>query len=79
MFSIFATLPIIDMKEMGIGLAAAVLIDATLVRAVLLPATMMLLGDRNWYLPSWLGWLPRLEHEPAPATTAATGTAPVTA
>ena len=67
-FSIFATLPIIDMKEMGIGLAAAVLIDATLVRAVLLPATMKLLGDRNWYLPSWLGWLPRLEHEPSPAT-----------
>jgi RND superfamily putative drug exporter len=63
-FSIFATLPIIDMKEMGIGLAVAVLIDATIVRAVLLPATMKLLGDWNWYLPSWLGWLPRLEHEP---------------
>jgi uncharacterized membrane protein YdfJ with MMPL/SSD domain len=63
-FSIFATLPIIDMKEMGIGLAAAVLIDATLVRAVLLPATMRLLGDWNWYLPRWLEWLPKLEHEP---------------
>jgi uncharacterized membrane protein YdfJ with MMPL/SSD domain len=49
---------------MGIGLAAAVLIDATIVRAVLLPATMKLLGDWNWYLPSWLEWLPRLEHEP---------------
>ena len=61
-FSIFATLPIIDMKELGIGLAAAVLIDATIVRAVLLPATMKLLGDWNWYLPSWLEWLPRLEH-----------------
>jgi uncharacterized membrane protein YdfJ with MMPL/SSD domain len=61
-FSIFATLPILDMKEMGIGLAAAVLIDATIVRAVLLPATMKLLGDWNWYLPRWLGWLPRLEH-----------------
>jgi hypothetical protein len=47
------------MKEMGIGLAAAVLIDATIVRAVLLPATMKLLGDWNWYLPSWLGWPPR--------------------
>jgi uncharacterized membrane protein YdfJ with MMPL/SSD domain len=71
-FLVFVTLPIIDMKEMGIGLAAAVLIDATLVRAVLLPATMKLLGDWNWYLPNWLGWLPRLEHdrsgEPAPAT-----------
>jgi uncharacterized membrane protein YdfJ with MMPL/SSD domain len=60
-FSIFATLPIVDMKEMGIGLAAAVLIDATIVRAVLLPATMKLLGDWNWYLPSWLGWLPKIE------------------
>ena len=65
-FSVFALLPVIDMKEMGIGLAAAVLIDATLIRAVLLPATMKLLGDRNWYLPSWLEWLPRLEQEPAP-------------
>jgi uncharacterized membrane protein YdfJ with MMPL/SSD domain len=63
-FAIFATLPILDMKEMGIGLAAAVLIDATIVRAVLLPATMKLLGDWNWYLPRWLEWLPRLEHEP---------------
>ena len=60
-FSIFATLPIIDMKEMGIGLAAAVLIDATIVRGVLLPASMKLLGDWNWYLPRWLHWLPRLE------------------
>jgi uncharacterized membrane protein YdfJ with MMPL/SSD domain len=65
-FSIFATLPILDMKEMGIGLAAAVLIDATIVRAVLLPATMKLLGDWNWYLPKWLDWLPRLEHEARP-------------
>ena len=61
-FSIFATLPILDMKEMGIGLATAVLIDATLVRALLLPATMKLLGDWNWYLPNWLAWLPRLDH-----------------
>src|SRR5947207_1435071 len=73
-FSIFATLPIIDMKEMGIGLAAAVLIDATIVRAMLLPATMKLLGDWNWYLPRWLEWLPRVEAhgeriagQPAPA------------
>ena len=75
-FSVFALLPVIDMKEMGIGLAAAILIDATLVRAVLLPATMKLLGDRNWYLPRWLEWLPRLEHETprapeAPAPSAA--------
>ena len=65
-FAIFASLPIIDFKEMGIGLAAAVLIDATIVRAVLLPASMKLLGDRNWYLPSWLEWLPRLEHGDRP-------------
>ena len=71
-FAVFATLPLIDMKEMGIGLAAAVLIDATIVRAVLLPATMKLLGERNWYLPKWLGWLPRLEHEPAPQVAPAT-------
>jgi uncharacterized membrane protein YdfJ with MMPL/SSD domain len=60
--------------EMGAGLAAAVLIDATIVRGVLLPATMKLLGDRNWYLPKWLRRLPALEHhfepalEPVPAT-----------
>jgi uncharacterized membrane protein YdfJ with MMPL/SSD domain len=63
-FAVFALMPILDMKEMGIGLAVAVLIDATIVRAVLLPATMKLLGDWNWYLPRWLEWLPRLDHEP---------------
>jgi uncharacterized membrane protein YdfJ with MMPL/SSD domain len=67
-FLVFATLPIIDMKEMGVGLAAAVLIDATIVRAVLLPAVMKLLGDRNWYLPSWLEWLPRFSQEPETET-----------
>jgi uncharacterized membrane protein YdfJ with MMPL/SSD domain len=66
-FAVFVTLPLVDLKEMGLGLAVAVLIDATIVRAVLLPATMKLLGDANWYLPSWLQWLPRLEHERAPA------------
>jgi RND superfamily putative drug exporter len=69
-FSVFALLPVIDMKEMGLGLAAAVLIDATLIRAVLLPATMKLLGDRNWYLPKWLEWLPHLEHDEAPEAPA---------
>ena len=53
-FSIFATLSFIDMKQFGVGLAAAVLIDATLVRGVLLPAAMKLLGDWNWYLPQRL-------------------------
>jgi uncharacterized membrane protein YdfJ with MMPL/SSD domain len=68
-FSIFATLSMIDMKEMGIGLAVAVLIDATIVRAILLPAAMKLLGERNWYLPSSLAWLPRMRHsDPEPAS-----------
>jgi uncharacterized membrane protein YdfJ with MMPL/SSD domain len=62
-FSIFAALSMLFFKQFGVGLAAAILIDATLVRAVLLPATMKLLGERNWYLPSWLQWLPRLEPE----------------
>jgi uncharacterized membrane protein YdfJ with MMPL/SSD domain len=48
---------------MGVGLAAAVLIDATIVRGVLLPAFMKVLGDWNWYLPRWLEWIPRLDHE----------------
>jgi uncharacterized membrane protein YdfJ with MMPL/SSD domain/pimeloyl-ACP methyl ester carboxylesterase len=60
-FSIFATLSTPFFKQFGIGLAAAILIDATIVRAVLLPASMKLLGNWNWYLPSWLEWLPRLE------------------
>ncbi|HEY6144813.1 MAG TPA: MMPL family transporter [Solirubrobacterales bacterium] len=64
-FSVFATLSILDMKEMGVGLAVAVLIDATIVRAIMLPAAMKLLGERNWYLPSFLSWLPRLR-EPEP-------------
>jgi RND superfamily putative drug exporter len=68
-FAIFATLGMIDFKMMGVGLAVAVLIDATIVRAVLLPATMKLLGDWNWYLPSWLEWLPRLGSQPPPTPT----------
>jgi len=66
-FAIFATLGWIDFKMMGVGLAVAVLLDATIVRAVLLPATMKLLGDWNWYLPGWLEWLPRVSPE-EPAT-----------
>jgi uncharacterized membrane protein YdfJ with MMPL/SSD domain len=62
-FAVFATGSIILLQQLGIGLAAAILIDATIVRAVLLPASMMLLGDRNWYLPKWLEWLPHLEHD----------------
>jgi RND superfamily putative drug exporter len=76
-FSIFAVLSMLFFKQFGVGLAVAILIDATIVRAVLLPATMKLLGEWNWYLPRWLEWLPRLEHrepetvpdvEPAPTS-----------
>jgi len=57
-FSILASLSIVQLKMIGIGLAAAVLIDATVVRGILLPAALALLGDRSWYLPRWLKWLP---------------------
>ena len=66
-FAIFATLGALEFKQLGVGLAVAILIDATVVRAVLLPATMKLLGDANWYLPKRLEWLPRVAHEPARA------------
>src|SRR6266511_2675780 len=68
-FAVFGTLSMPFFKQFGVGLAAAILIDATIVRAVLLPATMKLLGDWNWYLPKWLEWLPqseRREPEAAP-------------
>jgi uncharacterized membrane protein YdfJ with MMPL/SSD domain len=61
-FAVFASLSLLFFKQFGVGLAAAILIDATIVRGVLLPATMKLLGSRNWYLPSWLEWLPHFEH-----------------
>jgi RND superfamily putative drug exporter len=73
-FAIFATLSYLDFKMMGVGLATAILVDATVVRAVLLPATMKLLGDWNWYLPRWLEWLPSLGHE---ASVGAAGPATV--
>jgi RND superfamily putative drug exporter len=57
-FSLFATLSGIDVKMLGVGLSVAVLVDATLVRGVILPAVLALLGERAWYLPRWLGWLP---------------------
>ncbi|GHH61100.1 membrane protein [Kitasatospora indigofera] len=83
-FGVFGTLSMQSMKQMGVGLAVAVLIDATIIRGVLLPAVMSLLGERNWYLPRWLGWLPDFSHtEPAPladraAAAAATGPEPET-
>jgi RND superfamily putative drug exporter len=65
-FAIFGTLSMQSMKQMGVGLAAAVLIDATIIRGVLLPAVMALLGERNWYLPTWLNRLPDLTHDESP-------------
>ena len=62
-FCIFGALQAMLFKQFGVGLAAAILIDATIIRGVLLPASMKLLGEWNWYLPKWLEWLPRLEHE----------------
>jgi uncharacterized membrane protein YdfJ with MMPL/SSD domain len=74
-FLVFVTLSFIDLKEMGVGLAVAVLIDATIVRGVLLPATMKVLGDWNWYLPKWLEWIPHvgIEDDSALPEPTATG------
>jgi len=59
-FSIFAFMRLMGMKQFGLGLGVAVLIDATVIRSILLPASMKLLGDWNWYLPSWLEWIPKV-------------------
>ena len=67
-FAIFATLSQVSIKQAGVGLGVAVLVDATVVRAILLPAVMTLLGERNWYLPRWLQWLPQASHEQAPTS-----------
>ncbi|MBO1414770.1 MMPL family transporter [Streptomyces sp. FH025] len=70
--AVFTTMPEVSMKEAGLGLSAAVLIDAAVVRTVLLPASMKLLGDRSWYVPRWLGWLPVPAGESGPAGPAGT-------
>ena len=62
-FGAFALGDLVHLQQMGFGLAIAVFIDATLIRSILVPASMELLGDRNWYLPSWLQWLPRVNIE----------------
>jgi len=59
-FAIFGTLRLIMMKQLGVGLGVAVLIDATVIRGVMLPAAMKLLGEWNWYMPRWLEWVPSL-------------------
>jgi RND superfamily putative drug exporter len=76
-FSVFITLTFIDFKEMGVGLAVAVLIDATIIRGVLLPASMQVLGDWNWYLPRWLEWLPQRRRSNLPVPEPEAPVAPV--
>ncbi|WP_204328093.1 MMPL family transporter [Streptomyces aureoverticillatus] len=72
-FAVFGTLSMQDMQQMGVGLGVAVLLDATLVRMVLLPSVMSLLGERNWHTPRYLRWLPRISHDAsAPAPVAPT-------
>jgi putative drug exporter of the RND superfamily len=64
-FSTFATLSVISMRQLGVGLAVAIFLDATIVRGLLVPAVMSLLGERNWYLPRWLDRrLPQVTSEP---------------
>jgi uncharacterized membrane protein YdfJ with MMPL/SSD domain len=69
-FAGFAAGELVMFQQMGFGVAVALLIDATIIRSVLLPATMHLLGRWNWYLPHWLDWLPRLQVETAVGPTA---------
>ncbi len=71
-FAGFAAGDLVMFQQMGFGLAVAVLLDATLIRTILVPSAMKLLGRWNWYLPSWLEWLPHLSIEGAPAAPAAT-------
>jgi uncharacterized membrane protein YdfJ with MMPL/SSD domain len=59
-FAAFATSRVLGLQQFGLGLAVAVFIDATVIRVILLPATMKLLGRWNWYLPGWLEWLPQI-------------------
>ena len=66
MFAGFASGDLVMFQQMGFGLAVAVLLDATVVRMLIVPAAMSLLGEWNWYMPRWLGWLPRLSIEGAP-------------
>jgi RND superfamily putative drug exporter len=78
-FGLFATMPLASMKQVGVGLSVAVLLDATVIRAILLPAVMALLGERNWYLPRWLRWLPTIEHGAPAAVEPVRPAAPVPA
>jgi putative drug exporter of the RND superfamily len=66
-FSGFARGQLVMFQQMGFGVAVALLLDATVIRMVILPSTLTVLGSRSWYLPRWLSWLPRIEVESAPA------------
>ena len=68
-FGTFALMRDVEGQQFGVGLGVAVLIDATIIRSVLLPASMKLLGYRNWYLPSWLEWLPKVGAEASQPST----------
>ena len=78
-FSGFAMGDTVSLQQVGFGLAVAVILDATIIRSVLVPASMQLLGDLNWYLPSWLHWLPdiRVEGGGVPKARPATAAADV--
>ena len=67
MFAGFARRQLLQFQEMGFGVAVALILDATLIRLVILPSTLSMLGQRSWYLPHWLDWLPYLQAEPPEA------------
>jgi uncharacterized membrane protein YdfJ with MMPL/SSD domain len=69
-FGGFAAGRLVPLQQLGFGLGAAILIDATVIRSILVPSAMALLGDRNWYMPSWLRWLPDLRGEGTPVPVA---------
>jgi RND superfamily putative drug exporter len=66
----------VSFQQMGFGVAVALLLDATIVRLVIIPAVMGMLGDRNWYLPRWLAWLPKVQVEGPPAAAPPTAGEP---
>ena len=78
-FGGFAAGDLVMFQQMGFGLGIAVILDATIVRSVLVPASMALLGDRNWYLPRWLRWLPKIHIEGRPDESSVTELVPVSA
>ena len=67
MFAGFARGQLVMFQQMGFGVAIALLLDATIIRSVVLPSSLSLLGERAWYLPSWLDWIPHVEVEGPPA------------